>query len=572
MNDGVQTNRQQPTIPVAPPQPYGTPPQPQSNPQPQPGRQPPRSGAQILLLTTGVALIAIALITFASIGYTTFGEVRRIIGIGVLGATALVMSLLLADRFRISAEGVAWAGLIALSVDAWLVGDLPVFAGDRMGLGAAATGGFLLAGSAISLAASLMHGKTARPLRAFGLYAIVASLFGIMLLMSMPAMPRALGDGIVVAAAAAAVAITVLVRKTPSADVNASVPTTTGLRSQRPTSPAAYTPQQNVAFQHSASQSNVMNQPQPAFERQPELRPAAQFQTTPQPQSQPTPMSPSQSIPPFQQASQPTAPTQPITPPITPRLPAPTHGAERVIAATIGSFMLMLITLGDYRLNQPGTDLVAVAAYVLLLSLVGAIWARAATIQPKTPDGLLLPAPIPAMSMEAIRWIVSLAAAVAYIGLAVVINDADGLLHTDGATLLAAVATLATGIYWMHRRPCLRSWTALWPGLILLFASTYVTAMAHFDVMWRFVALLVASTACMLAGALLRWQAPLVMGSVMLVIVAASRLWPWIAAFSRDFWWVWLLACGIILVVAAIRYEASMASMRAFCRRIGDMR
>ncbi|KAB7790019.1 SCO7613 C-terminal domain-containing membrane protein [Bifidobacterium leontopitheci] len=535
---------------------------------PQPGRPPQRSGAQVLLLATGVALIAIALITFASIGYTTFGKVGRIVAIGVLGAVAIALSLPLSGRFRISAEGVAWVGLIALTVDSWLIGDLPAFAGDRTGSGAAATGGSLLVCAAVSLAASMMHGRTARPLRTFGLYAVGASLFGVILLMSLPALPRALGDGIDVAVAAAAVAIAVLARTTPAVG---GFGTSAGQSGRRPASPATRAPQPNVPFQQDAA-----FQPQPAPGQQPTPQPAPCLA----PESQPALMSGSQPNVPFPQTPQPQPAepwqsrmeqfVQPPTLPITPRLPAPAHGAERVVAATIGALALMLITLGDYQSSKPGVSIVAVVAYVLLLALVGMTWACAATVQPTTPEGTPLPAPLQAMSMESMRWIVSLAAAVACIGLTAVIND--GPLQADGATMLLGVTALAIGMYWMRRRPMLRSWAALWPGLLTLFVPTYVTAMGHFDVLWRFVALLVAATACMVAGALLRWKAPLTMGAVMLVVVAVSRLWPWIAVFSRDFWWVWLLACGIVLVIAAIRYEASMASVRSLRRRLADMR
>ena len=49
-------------------------------------------------------------------------------------------------------------------------------------------------------------------------------------------------------------------------------------------------------------------------------------------------------------------------------------------------------------------------------------------------------------------------------------------------------------------------------------------------------------------------------------------LWPWRAEFSRHYWWVWLALGGIILIVAAARYEASLKSMRTIAARIGDLR
>lgn len=67
-------------------------------------------------------------------------------------------------------------------------------------------------------------------------------------------------------------------------------------------------------------------------------------------------------------------------------------------------------------------------------------------------------------------------------------------------------------------------------------------------------------------------QAPLIYGTVILIVSTVTVLWPWRAEFSRHYWWVWLALGGIILIVAAARYEASLKSMRTIAARIGDLR
>ena len=65
-------------------------------------------------------------------------------------------------------------------------------------------------------------------------------------------------------------------------------------------------------------------------------------------------------------------------------------------------------------------------------------------------------------------------------------------------------------------------------------------------------------------------QAPLIYGTVILIVSTVTVLWPWRAEFSRHYRWVWLALGGIILIVAAARYEASLKSMRtiaAGCNR-----
>lgn len=67
-------------------------------------------------------------------------------------------------------------------------------------------------------------------------------------------------------------------------------------------------------------------------------------------------------------------------------------------------------------------------------------------------------------------------------------------------------------------------------------------------------------------------QAPLIYGTVILIVSTVTVLWPWRAEFSRHYRWVWLALGGIILIVAAARYEASLKSMRTIATRIGDLR
>lgn len=64
----------------------------------------------------------------------------------------------------------------------------------------------------------------------------------------------------------------------------------------------------------------------------------------------------------------------------------------------------------------------------------------------------------------------------------------------------------------------------------------------------------------------------LVSGAVVLVVHLVTVLWPWLATFSQRFWWVWLLIGGVVLIVAAARYEASLKSVRTLTTRISQLR
>ncbi|PLS29155.1 SCO7613 C-terminal domain-containing membrane protein [Bifidobacterium parmae] len=134
------------------------------------------------------------------------------------------------------------------------------------------------------------------------------------------------------------------------------------------------------------------------------------------------------------------------------------------------------------------------------------------------------------------------------------------------------VVTLAAGVRWMMAWPHVRSWTALWPGLTLLMAPSLLVSWTSPLSFPRALILFGLALAVLLWGAIRGLQAPLIYGTVVLVVHLVTVLWPWLAVFSRQFWWVWLLIGGVILIVAAARYEASLRTMRTLATRIGQLR
>ncbi|WP_055426824.1 SCO7613 C-terminal domain-containing membrane protein [Bifidobacterium aesculapii] len=137
---------------------------------------------------------------------------------------------------------------------------------------------------------------------------------------------------------------------------------------------------------------------------------------------------------------------------------------------------------------------------------------------------------------------------------------------------MVGVAALAVGVRWMLAWPALRSWQALWPALALLMIPPLLMSWTHPLSFPRALALFVIALAALLVGALRGLQAPLVSGAVVLVAHVLTVLWPWLAAFSQRFWWVWLLIGGVVLIVAAARYEASLKSVRSLATRISQLR
>lgn len=450
-------------------QPYPQPQQPATS-------QPRNSGVQILLLVLGVGLITAAVVAFASSMVTAFGDAARVTLIGLIGLTGLIVSRLIAGRLRVTAEGVAWAGLAALGIDAALVGDLGALRLSDYRY--PAVGGLLLLTIALAFALRMLPvrpaqprseaagGAAPRPLRAYGLYAAITLPWATAMMLGLPFLSRAASDAIT------AVCLTVFA-------AGASL---------MPHAPAA-----------------LASAPAPA------------------------------------------------KPPV----------AERIMLLVGSMVLLTAVALGDFDSSLPGLPIVAVVTYALMLAVTAATW--------------MVPAPVERRARSvrsACRWIAGSFTGLTALSLMVLaVFDADRIIPEDLVTALFGLMALAIGAQRMASDRRLRSWTALWPGLVFLFVPTLFACWVNpAPVSVRSLLLLAAALIVLLAGAYLGWQAPVTAGATVLIIHVLRQLWPWLVRISQDYWWIWLLVAGVVLVAAAARYEASLKSVRSMGRRISQLR
>jgi peptidoglycan/LPS O-acetylase OafA/YrhL len=80
---------------------------------------------------------------------------------------------------------------------------------------------------------------------------------------------------------------------------------------------------------------------------------------------------------------------------------------------------------------------------------------------------------------------------------------------------------------------------------------------------------LAAGAAMLLWGAFGRWQAPLVVGSVAVAVVALSQLAPYAVGAPR---WLSLGAVGLLLLVVGARYEQRRQNAAASARWVRALR
>lgn len=173
----------------------------------------------------------------------------------------------------------------------------------------------------------------------------------------------------------------------------------------------------------------------------------------------------------------------------------------------------------------------------------------------------------------------SIVAAAAGAVFGVVALTALGVRPVELVTVPAALGGIAYGTRTLLRDPAARSWRTLGPWLALLTVPSLLhdfagSALREGDVeLWRVVGLGVVAIAMVVAGAVLRLQAPLVLGSAVLLVHAVAQLWPWISsAYTAVPWWLWLGLGGALLIFLAARYERRMRALRAAFTAITSLR
>jgi hypothetical protein len=142
----------------------------------------------------------------------------------------------------------------------------------------------------------------------------------------------------------------------------------------------------------------------------------------------------------------------------------------------------------------------------------------------------------------------------------------------DLVTASVGAALVGAGAVRMSRSPRLGSWPALGPGLAVLLVPPLIADFVDPE-LWRLITLGVVAVAVVVVGAVLRLQAPLVLGGSVLLIHAIAQLWPWITwLYEAVWWWLWLGIAGVILVALAATYERQLRLARGVVRSIAELR
>jgi hypothetical protein len=140
------------------------------------------------------------------------------------------------------------------------------------------------------------------------------------------------------------------------------------------------------------------------------------------------------------------------------------------------------------------------------------------------------------------------------------------------STAPLALALIVCGVVTLHRDAQARSWPHLGVGVAVLLVPSLLADFGSTDLV-RVITLGVLSVIVVVAAVALRWQAPLVVGSVVLIAHALAQSWPWIQGlYSAVPWWIWLGVGGIVLIAVAARYEHRVRNLRSFVGSIAALR
>lgn len=177
---------------------------------------------------------------------------------------------------------------------------------------------------------------------------------------------------------------------------------------------------------------------------------------------------------------------------------------------------------------------------------------------------------VPAAVARDARWAVGAGVIVA--GAAVLTATVVGPWASDVPILVYGIVLTALGLLRTTADASARSWPALGPGLLLtVVVPAFVTAADAAT--WRPVVVVLLAVAATVLGAVLRWQAPFLVGAGTLVLVTGLELGPWAGrVLVQVQGWVLLALCGTLLLALGLRYERRLAQAREAVRFVATMR
>jgi len=155
---------------------------------------------------------------------------------------------------------------------------------------------------------------------------------------------------------------------------------------------------------------------------------------------------------------------------------------------------------------------------------------------------------------------------------AVIAASRGALDPVEWAAAAVAVPLLIAGSVRLAREPRARSWFWLAPGVAALLVLSLAASFSE-QPLWRLVGLGVTCVVAIVIGALLRLQAPLMLGAATVLVHAGRTFAPQvIAIYQLTQWWVWAVIGGAILLFIGVTFEKRLRDLRSAGARLSQLR
>jgi hypothetical protein len=145
---------------------------------------------------------------------------------------------------------------------------------------------------------------------------------------------------------------------------------------------------------------------------------------------------------------------------------------------------------------------------------------------------------------------------------------ADDVNAVEWYTMPTAVVLCAAGVWRVQTRPDASTVFSLSPGLVLLLAPSLVAALPD-PTSLRALLLGIGALGLLIAGAVLRWAAPLVVASATLLVLAVVNVAPYANAVPR---WVLFGCAGALLLYLGVTWERRLRNARTLIMAVELMR
>ncbi|WP_335986865.1 SCO7613 C-terminal domain-containing membrane protein [Glycomyces sp. MUSA5-2] len=144
-----------------------------------------------------------------------------------------------------------------------------------------------------------------------------------------------------------------------------------------------------------------------------------------------------------------------------------------------------------------------------------------------------------------------------------------GATAVEWYTVPPAVVLVGLGLWLLRHDAATSSWLALGPALAVGFGPSLVMALGPEGDPWRRIAVGAAAVAVLMAGAWRRWQAPLVLGAVVLTALAVNEIALVWSAVPK---WIPLSIGGAVLIAAGATLEQRRRDLARIGRSLKAMR